>query len=58
MYLQSNLNPLLKSEGSVPVAIFSLSDEQMFLHVSETYQVSDLFFFFFVICEVVFNYIF
>lgn len=33
-------DPLTKTEGNVPVAIFSLGEQRMFLPISEGYQVS------------------
>ena len=38
--LISALKPLSTSEGSVPVAIFSVGDQQKILGISENYEVS------------------
>jgi hypothetical protein len=40
MRLKSSLDLLSRSEGNVPVAIFSLGEQRKFLHVSELYEVS------------------
>ena len=48
MHLVSTFNPLCKSEGNVPVALFVFEDQRRFLRVSEDYEVRLLFFSFFV----------
>jgi len=45
MHLVSTLNPLSKSEGNVPVALFVFEGQRKFLRISENYEVcSHLFF--------------
>jgi hypothetical protein len=39
MHLVSTLNPLSKSEGNVPVALFVFEDQRKFLRISENYKV-------------------
>ena len=39
MHLVSTLNPLSKSEGNVPVALFVFGDQRRFLRISENYDV-------------------
>ena len=45
MHLLSTLNPLSKSEGNVPVALFVFEDQRKFLRISENYKVGCRLFF-------------